>query len=332
MACDTAADLSSEALHSELVELTRRLSSGTYELLVLVGELDARGTWAAWGALSCAAWLADSCDIELGTARSQVRVARALRDHPLLDDAMRNGDLSYAKARVLVPALSDDNAVELIDLAACTPAARLGAAIAAWAQRHDDPEVIRHRQHDARSVSWRTEPDGTVTLTAHLTPETAGAICAVIDTHVTRTDAPVGASLAQQRADALAAAVTSGGSDVTTEVVVHVDESGNTLTDGTPLSDHAVTGLLPDAFVSLLMHDTRRQPIDASPRRRFPTRRQRRVIDAKHPECQHPGCHARTFLQYDHIHPYTHGGPTILANLQKLCGPHNRARQPQPVP
>ena len=32
------------------------------------------------------------------------------------------------------------------------------------------------------------------------------------------------------------------------------------------------------------------------------------------------------FLQYDHIEPYTDDGPTILANLQRLCGPHNRAR------
>ena len=148
---------------------------------------------------------------------------------------------------------------------------------------------------------------------------------------MTVTDAPAGASLAQQRADALVSATTDGGGDVTAEMVVHVDETGNTLPDGTPLSDHAVTGLLPDAFVSLLMHDTDRQPIDASPRRRFPTRRQRRVIDAKQPECQHPGCHAHTFLQHDHIHPYAHGGPTIIANLQRLCGPHNRARQPRPT-
>ena len=125
---DTAAELPADALRTELIEVARRLSSGTYELLVLVGELDARGTWALWGALSCAAWLADACDVELGTARSQVRVARALRAHPLLDDAMRTGDLSYAKARVLVPHLCDDNVDALVDLAVVTPAGRLGAA------------------------------------------------------------------------------------------------------------------------------------------------------------------------------------------------------------
>jgi hypothetical protein len=114
---------------------------------------------------------------------------------------------------------------------------------------------------------------------------------------------------------------------VQAEVVVHVREDGNTLTDGTPLSDHAVTRMLPDAFVSLLMHDAQRQPIDASPRRRFPTRRQARVIDERQSECAQPGCTARHFLQHDHIQPSNQGGPTILDNLQRLCGPHNRAKE-----
>src|SRR5690606_2654996 len=99
-----------------------------YELLVLVGELDARGSWATWGALSCAAWLADRCEVEIATARSQVRVARAMREFPGLDAAMASGDVSYAKARVQVPHLTDENAEALLDLAERNPAGRLGAA------------------------------------------------------------------------------------------------------------------------------------------------------------------------------------------------------------
>ncbi|HMS90442.1 MAG TPA: HNH endonuclease signature motif containing protein, partial [Acidimicrobiales bacterium] len=62
------------------------------------------------------------------------------------------------------------------------------------------------------------------------------------------------------------------------------------------------------------------------PRRRLPTRRQQRVLDQIDHECRHPGCHATAYLRYDHIEPYARGGPTVLANLQRLCGPHNRAR------
>ena len=315
-----------ERLEAEVVELAGRLAAGTYELLVLVGELDHRGTYATWGALSCAAWLADTCQIEVSTARSQVRVARAMRTFPALDRAMEVGDVSYAKARVLVPYLTDENHQELLAIAERTTAGRLGAAVAAWSRRNEDPDTIDRRQHAARSLTWRTEPDGMIVITARLQPHTAGAFCAAIDTAVTHTTAPAGASLPQQRADALTTLITHGGATVTTEVVIHVGEDGNTLTDGTPLSDHAVTSHLPEAFISLLIHDNKRQPIDASPRRREPTRRQQRVLDERDPECAHPGCHATTFLQYDHIQPYTQGGPTTLDNLQRLCGPHNRAK------
>lgn len=311
-----------------MIELSGRLSVGTYELLVLVGELDALGTWATWGSLSCAAWIADVCDIEVSTARTQVRVARAMREHPALDTTMAKGDVSYAKARVMVPYLTQGNVEELLAIAEATPAGRLGAAIAGWSASNDDEDDIRRRQHDSRSVTWRTDPDGMIVISARLTPQDGGAVCAVIDTAVMRNSAPAGASLGQQRADALVEAATGGGGSVTAEVVVHVRPEGNALADGTPLSDHAVTRLLPDAFVSLLISDSQRRPIDSSPRRRFPTRRQKRVLDEIDPECRQPGCHATAFLQYDHRHPYHLGGPTVLENLQRLCGPHNRARNP----
>lgn len=321
-----------DELEAELVDLVKRLSVGTYDLLLLIGEVDVRGGWAASGALSCEAWLADACDIERGTAHRQVRVARAMRRHPVLQEAMADGDVSYTKARILVGQLTEENVDELVALAREYPSNRLGRAIAAWSQRNEDPEEIRRRQFEARSVSWGTAADGMVDLHARLTPEQAAIVCAVIDTQVARRPSvPVGTKLAQQRSDALAT-VCAGESDASgtaTEIVVHVNAEGNALTDGTPLSDHAVTSMLPYAFVSLLLHDTARQPIDASPRRRLATRRQRRVVEARDEECQQPGCHAQEFLQIDHVRPFEPDGQTVLDNLQILCGAHNRAKNPK---
>lgn len=273
------------------------------------------------------AWLAELCEIEASTARSQLRVARAMRRHPELLTAMESGDLSYAKARVLVPCINDDNAPELVHLAITTPVRHLGRAIAAWSNRNEDQETIDDRHHEERYVSWRTDPDGMVTITARLEPAVAGAVCAVVDQQVMRSDAPAGASLGQQRADALAAVVTGGGGRVDTEVVVHVRSDGNTMADGTPITDNAVAALLPKSFVSLLLFDSKQKPIDASPRRRTPTRRQRRVLDERSSECEASPCSTTQFLQYDHRIPYSRGGPTVLANLQRLCGPHNRVKE-----
>ena len=46
-------DRPTERLEAEVIDLAGRLSVGTYELLVLVGEIDARGSFATWGALTC---------------------------------------------------------------------------------------------------------------------------------------------------------------------------------------------------------------------------------------------------------------------------------------
>lgn len=45
--------LASDDVESSIVTLVGRLSSSTFDLLVLIGEFDARGTWAVRGALSC---------------------------------------------------------------------------------------------------------------------------------------------------------------------------------------------------------------------------------------------------------------------------------------
>lgn len=381
-------------LVAEIELLAQRLAVGTFELLVLIGEAEESGVWMLSGALSCGAWLAELSEIEISTARTQLRVARLMREFPRLCELMRTGEISYSKARVLAGCLDAGNHMELLALALVTPLRSLGMAIAAWSARNEDHDAIGDRQHESRSVSWRTDPDGMVTITARLEPVVAGMLCALVDKTVMVNDAPVGASLAQQRADALAAvtigetwgtstvpdapmgapasdatnavadshpatatagpgasgrgasgrgafgpggastadagglgsARPGGGGPMVAEVVIHVRGDGNTLADGTPLTDHAVGALLPESFVSLLICDSERRPIDASPRRRFPTRRQRRVIDERYRQCVSPGCVSEQFLQYDHRIPYAQGGLTVLENLQRLCGPHNRTK------
>jgi hypothetical protein len=316
-----------DTLATEIISQATLIAHTRYRLLVLVGEFDASARWARYGSLSCAAWLADTCELDRATAHSWVRVARAMRTYPQLATALADGQLSYAKARVLVAHLDDANAGELIALAIATPSGALAGAIAGWSRRHEDPEVIDRRHHRDRSTRWRTDPDGMITITTRLAPHRAAGVIAVIDQAVMTGCAPAGASLAQQRADAHHTLLTTGGgSAVDAELVIHVDQSGTRLPDGTPLSEHAVAALLDNAFISLLIHDAHAQPIDASPRRRNPTRRQQRVLDARHPGCCHPGCHATELLQYDHITPHSLGGPTVIDNLQRLCGPHNRAK------
>src|SRR5437016_3969176 len=89
-------ELTDEALVEQLTSWAARVAAGEAVLLRLVGELDRREAWAGHGVVSCAHWLSWRLGMSLTTARERVRVARALRDLPLVQSALGEGRMSYA--------------------------------------------------------------------------------------------------------------------------------------------------------------------------------------------------------------------------------------------
>src|SRR5688500_10119142 len=90
-----------EVLEREITSLATQIHAATCRWLCLVGEYDAREGWATWGAKTCAQWVALQCGIAPGSAREHVRVARRLRELPLIRAAFAEGELSYSKVRAL---------------------------------------------------------------------------------------------------------------------------------------------------------------------------------------------------------------------------------------
>ncbi len=68
--------------------------------------------------------------------------------------------------------------------------------------------------------------------------------------------------------------------------------------------------------------------LDVGHSRRLASARQRTAAFHGHATCAHPGgCEVPiTWCQADHITSFSRGGRTEVANLQPLCGPHNRAK------
>ena len=73
-----------ERLEAQICELAGHLAAATCRFLVLLGDFDARRGWASWDMNSCAEWLSWKCQMSSGTAREHVRVARALRNLPVI--------------------------------------------------------------------------------------------------------------------------------------------------------------------------------------------------------------------------------------------------------
>ena len=161
-----------EWLEVQICELAGHLAAATCRFLVLLGDFDARRGWANWEMNSCAEWLSWKCQMSSGTAREHVRVARALRNLPVIRGEFGAGRLSYSKVRALTRIATPATEAGLAELAG----PMTGNQLERFARAHR--QVSSADDADARvrrRLAWRFEDDGSLTGTFRL-PPLAGAV------------------------------------------------------------------------------------------------------------------------------------------------------------
>src|SRR5436190_3147985 len=156
-----------ERLEAEICELAGHLAAATCRFLVLLADFDARRGWASWEMSSCAQWLSWKCQLSSGTAREHVRVARALRDLPVIRARFAAAALSYAKVRALTRIATAATEAGLAELAGPRTANQLERFARAHRQvsAADDAEARVRRR-----LAWRFEEDGSLSGTFRLPP------------------------------------------------------------------------------------------------------------------------------------------------------------------
>jgi hypothetical protein len=156
-----------ERLEAEICELAGHLAAATCRFLVLLGDFDAREGWASWDMNSCASWLSWKCQMSSRTAREHVRVARALRDLPVIRTEFGAGRLSYAKVRALTRIATSDTEAGLAEIAGPMTGNQLERFARAHRQVSSaDDAASRVR----RRLAWRVEEDGSLSGTFWLPP------------------------------------------------------------------------------------------------------------------------------------------------------------------
>ena len=156
-----------ERVEAQICELAGHLAAATCRFLVLLGDFDARRGWASWEMGSCAQWLSWKCQMSSGTAREHVRVARALRDLPVIRARFAAGRLSYAKVRALTRIAAPATEAGLAELAGPMTAnqlERFARAHRRVTQADDADARVRRR------LTWRVEEDGSLSGTFRLPP------------------------------------------------------------------------------------------------------------------------------------------------------------------
>jgi pyruvate/2-oxoglutarate dehydrogenase complex dihydrolipoamide acyltransferase (E2) component len=156
-----------ERLEAQICELAGHLTAATCRFLVLLGDFDDRRGWASWDMSSCAAWLSWKCQMSSGTAREHVRVARSLRDLPVIRGQFAAGRLSYAKVRALTRIATPETDKGLAEIAGPMTGNQLERFARAHRQVSQADDAAARIQ---RRLTWRTEEDGSLAGTFRLPP------------------------------------------------------------------------------------------------------------------------------------------------------------------
>jgi hypothetical protein len=170
-------------LAREITEGAVRLSAATAAWLVLVAEFDRRGGWGGAGIKSCAHWLSWQCGLGMGAAREHVRVARALRELPLIAAAFLEGRIAYAKARALTRVAEPATEATLLEFAVTVTASQTERTIREIrrADRVEPGAVAERRWFE----SWWDE-DGMLVVRARLSPEEGADLLNAVEARAER--------------------------------------------------------------------------------------------------------------------------------------------------
>jgi hypothetical protein len=124
----------------ELVSQSRRVEA---DLVAHIGEVDERRLFARQAFPSMFAYCTERLHLSEAEAYRRITVARAARQHPEVLEALRDGRVHLSGLARLVPLLTADNCVALLERATHLTTRQIEALVAELAPRPDVPSLLR---------------------------------------------------------------------------------------------------------------------------------------------------------------------------------------------
>ncbi|MCK9930949.1 HNH endonuclease, partial [Frankia sp. Mgl5] len=284
-----------------------------------------------------------------------------LEQLPTVRAAFADGTISYSKVRAITRIADPTTELLWLEHALHCTASQLERLVRTLRQATADP-ADRARTQAARRVSWRTDDDGLLHLTAVLPPDEGTQLITALDAARASLDTTTGTSQSppardiaaaprdrRRDADALLALAEGflqqpapGLTSPAHTITVHIDAatlldttqphppqpgpgSRAEISPGIGLSPTALRRLGCDGLIRTLLTDTHGNPLRLGRRRRLPNRQLRDAVHARDKgTCQYPGCAHTRWLHIHHLIPWIEGGGTDIENLTLVCGEHHR--------
>jgi hypothetical protein len=308
----------------------------TAEMLSAVASADRAEDWRADGCTGMASWLAMTLHLSLPTARTWVRVARALEGLPRLRALFAEGTISWDQ----IAAVTTFATAELDEWLAQVVPGMNAAQVEAMARRRrvrtpkDATEAHRERHFRRR----RDPASGGFRYSGFLPAEEGALLNAAIDRRADQIgpDPDTGEWEPHDRrcADALAGMARADhhadpGPDPHV-VVVHIDAEvlhgsvqGNGEIDGVPVPAETARRIGCDAAIEHNVEGPDGTCVGVRRAQHSPPRwLRRRILRRDDGTCRFPGC-GRRIRHVHHIQHWAHDGTTDSFNLAGLCWEHH---------
>jgi len=325
-----------ETLGERIAEHAAHLDAAAHRLLTDIREFDEQAGWYAQGALSCAHWLAWRVGWDLVTARERVRVAGKLGSLPLIDEALRRGEVSYSKVRAMTRAATPENEELMLAYASYMTGSQLDKLTRKYAS------VARHAREglredpERRHVRRRDLDDGMVRIEATVHPDEAELIWAMLTAAEKRRHASAEAPAGFNRANALveiAQAYLRGDAperapvDVVltiprAAVVERTDQVG--LLGQAAVSVETARRMCCDAGVIEVVEDENGNALSVGRKWRTFHGALKRALLHRDRCCTFPGCTNELYLEGHHLKHWLDGGETGVENGALICSTHHR--------
>ncbi len=297
------------------------------------------------GFSSPAAWLADASGITTAEAKVALEVANSIEGCAATATALRGGDMSLAQAAEITKteAAAPGSESTLLELAARKSMAALRDEARRLRLAARDPEELHRRQRQVRQGRHWCDDHAMIHLAGAFAPEVGVPIANRIDAEVdriirqARRDGQVPEPRERLVADAIAHLILHGPSGAArrAEVVLVCDiaafqrghaEAGELchVIGGGPVPVSVVQEMATAAFIKGVLHDGVRIDTVAHYGRQIPARLRTALDLGEAPRFSGAtcvDCQARYGLQWDHVDPVAHHGPTSLENLKPRCWP-----------
>jgi len=296
------------------------------------------------GFADAATWLARSLGSSAGQARAALDTAGALHKLPSTKAALAAGELSLSQAAEIAKteAARPGSEQQLLALARSHSLRALKEAARRRRLGSIDPEELHRRQHQAQELRhWRDEL-GMICFSGALAPEAGLAFLSRLEAETDRVFRQGGPevrawSRRRRAAEAFVHLVEGGGGPQARRADLVVvcdlrayrrgqaqDDEPCHLVGGGPIPVSLARRLGADAFLKAVLHDGVAIHTVAHFGRHIPVTLRTALELGAPPDfdgvsCAGAGCERRHGLEWDHVDPVAHNGPTSFANLEARC-------------